>query len=426
MSVIKILPLIKPVKKTITIPGSKSYTNRALILATLTEKKVRIKNPLFSDDTKAMISCLSKLGIKIVTSKNKIVVSGSFKDIKDKKYILNANLSGTTIRFILALCCIVPGIKILQGEKGLNKRPIGDLVDVLRQLGAGIDYLDKNGFSPLKITTSKLKLGKVSINGEISSQFLSALLMILPIIGNVTINVVGAQISKSYVDMTINSIEQFGVKIINKNYKKYKVCGNQEYNIEEYNVEGDYSGAGYFAAIAALTKSKITIKNLNPKSIQGDREFLEFLKQMGNEIILGKNEMTIIGKSVKPVKINMENCPDQVQTLAVLAAFANGTTIINGVRSLRVKETERVKSLEQELAKMGIKTESNHDTLTIYGGDPKPAEINTYGDHRMAMSFAVAGTKLDGVIINNPNVVSKTFPDFWINLKKIGVKIKKI
>ena len=213
--------------------------------------------------------------------------------------------------------------------------------------------------------------------------------------------------------------------LASEKYKEYQMPEGQKYNIKEYSVEGDYSGAGYFAAIAVLTQSKITLKNLNPQSIQGDKEFLEFLKQMGNKIIFGDNEVTVIGKCVKPIKINMKNCPDQAQTLAVLAAFAKGITLIKGVRSLRVKETERVKALEQELAKMGIKTKSSVDTLTIYGGNPKAARIDTYGDHRMAMSFAVAGTKLKGMEINNPEVVSKTFPDFWEKIEQIGVQLIK-
>ncbi len=425
MNTKKINPLVKPVQITITIPGSKSYSNRALLMASLTKNPVRINNLLECDDTKAMINCLKTLEINIQKKGNKINVLGSIDDVVDQKYNLNANLSGTAIRFILALCCVIPGIKILQGQEGLNNRPIGDLVDALSQLGAKIEYLDKVGFPPIKITSSKLNPSKVSIKGGVSSQFLSALLMILPIIGNTTVNVIGEQVSKSYIDMTISSMEKFGVKITNKKYKEYQMPEGQKYNIKEYSVEGDYSGAGYFAAIAVLTQSKITLKNLNPQSIQGDKEFLEFLKQMGNKIIFGDNEVTVIGKCVKPIKINMKNCPDQAQTLAVLAAFAKGITLIKGVRSLRVKETERVKALEQELAKMGIKTKSSVDTLTIYGGNPKAARIDTYGDHRMAMSFAVAGTKLKGMEINNPEVVSKTFPDFWEKIEQIGVQLIK-
>jgi len=245
--------------------------------------------------------------------------------------------------------------------------------------------------------------------------------MISPIIGEVTINVLGNQISKPYIDMTIDTMDKFGVKVVNEDYKKYIVFGNQQYLINEYYVEGDYSSAGYFLGLAALTGSNITIKNLNPYSKQADRKFLEILQQMGNEVVLGEDQVTLIGHGIKAVNVDMEDCPDQVQTLAVLSTFAKGQTKITGVRSLRVKETERVKALEQEISKMGIKISSTNDSLTIEGGNPHSAEIDTYGDHRMAMSFAIAGAKLEGMIIKNSEVVSKTFPDFWEKLREIGV-----
>lgn len=435
MKKIKIEPTKKPFNASVEIPGSKSYTNRALIMAALTEGSVKILNPLFSDDTAALINCLKELGIEIKTKKNSIKVIGNISDIKDKEYQLNAKLSGTTIRFLSALCCIIPGIKILKGKESLNKRPIGELIGALKDLGAKIEYLEKSGFPPIKITSSKLENSKTIMHGDISSQFFSAILMIGPFIDDLEINVMGNQISKPYIDMTIESMKKFGVNVINDNYKLYKVPAGQKYEIKEYPVEGDFSSAGYFFAIAALTKSKLTLKNLNPKSKQGDKEFLEILEKMGNEakplscgnkLSYGNNEITIEGNGVRPIEVNMENCPDQVQTLAVLAAFAKGKTVITSIRSLRVKETERVLALQNELLKMGIKTESSHDSLTIYGGAPKSAEIDTYNDHRMAMAFAVAGTALDGMTINNPDVVTKTFPDFWKKLNEIGVKTNEI
>ena len=191
-----------------------------------------------------------------------------------------------------------------------------------------------------------------------------------------------------------------------------------------YTIEGDYSAAAYFFAIAALTHSTITVQILNPRSVQGDRLFLDVLKEMGNTVIYGKNGVTLRGSGVKPLpKVDMLRMPDQAQTLAVLTAFAEGKTTLTGIRSLRVKETERVRALQTELKKMGIKTESTQDTLTIYGGNPKPAIIDTYNDHRMAMSFAVAGAKLSGIKINNPEVVNKTFPQFWDVLQRAGVSI---
>jgi 3-phosphoshikimate 1-carboxyvinyltransferase len=420
---LEIIPNQLPLEGEIEIPGSKSYTNRALLLASLTDGKIRIKNPLFSEDTEAMLSCLEALMINIEKVENEIFVVGSIKDIKDDTYYLNAKLSGTTIRFILALSCVIPGVKIIKGDEGLNKRPISELVEALRQLGAEIDYLENEGFPPLKVTSSKLSPGVISLSGEISSQYVSALLMIAPLIGNLEINIEQEQVSKPYINMTLDTMEKFGVKVINENFQKYIVSDNKKYIQNEYLVEGDYSSAGYFFAIATLTHSKITLKNLNPHSKQADLEFLKILEKMGNTLNYGENKITIEGKTLVPLKVDMISCPDQIQTLAVLASFAQGKTIIEGIKSLRIKETNRVEALEKELSKMGIKTEISENQIVIYGGNPSPLEVDTYGDHRMAMSFAVAGTKLEGIKINDPEVVSKTFPTFWKKLEELGVKI---
>src|SRR3989338_7128109 len=426
MKSIRIQPLLDPIEAEVIIPGSKSYTNRALIIAAMTKNRVRIINPLISDDTRAMIKCLRTLGIRINLLDDSIEVIGSIDNIKNKTHELDVNLSGTTIRFMLTFLAIAPGIKILKGREGLNKRPIKNLVDALRQLGATIDYLNVEGHPPLRITSSVLKGGVITINGGISSQYFSALLMVAPLIGKLIIEVEGVQISKPYIDMTIDSMKNFGVSVINEDYKKYTVPDQQTYKVAEYIVEGDFSSAGYFFAIAALTKSTLTLKNLNPDSVQADRKILDILKKMGSKITYGENEITIQGKGIKVTEINMIDFPDQAQTLAVIAAFADGITKLSGIQSLRVKETERITALENELKKMGIRTSSTADTLIIYGGNPKAARINTHEDHRMAMSFAVAGTKLSGIEINDPAVVTKTFPEFWEKLNSIGIKTKSV
>lgn len=344
-------------------------------------------------------------------------------EIRDGEYKLNAKLSGTTIRFLLALSCVIPGKKYISGEESLNNRPIGELAGALKDLGAEIEYLKKPGYPPLVVKSSSLKLKKTRLHGDISSQFFSALLMIAPIIGGIEIEVMGNQISKPYINMTIELMKYFGVSVKNLDFKKYEVDSTQQYVKKDYVVEGDYSSAGYFLAIAALTKSKLTLKNLSSDSIQADKNFLKVLEELGNQIKFEGENLIIEGNGVKAINVNMENCPDQAQTLAVLLSFAKGKSVISGIRSLRVKETERILALQNELSKMGIKTESTIDTLTIYGGDPKAVEINTYNDHRMAMSFAVAGTVLEGMVINNPEVVTKTFPEFWEKLKSIGVGV---
>lgn len=420
MNIFDIRVLEKPVTATIDIPGSKSYTNRALVLAALTKGPVTLSHPLYSEDTEAMIDCLRTLGLRIETSLDQIIVYDDISIIQNRSYELNAKDSGTTIRFLLALLCLVPGTQVIRGNARLNNRPIKDLVDTLRQLGANIDSLEKEGQPPLKIHPCSLcSKGEVTVNASMSSQFLSALLMIAPVMDGLKISLSGELISQPYIAMTIDAMHGWGVDVLQMEDGGYHIPPRQQYHKNHYVIEGDFSSAGYFFAIAALTQSTITLKNLNPKSSQADRMFLNTLARMGNEMTISDYGITIKGRQVLPLSLAMEDCPDQVQTMAVLAAFAKGTTKISGVRSLRLKETERVHALKNELAKMGIKTEDTHDTLTIYGGNPHAAIIDTYGDHRMAMSFAVAGTKLPGMKIHHPEVVNKTFPSFWEKLRSL-------
>ncbi|MEK7132852.1 MAG: 3-phosphoshikimate 1-carboxyvinyltransferase, partial [Patescibacteria group bacterium] len=426
MKSIKIIPLSGPIKAKVAIPGSKSYTNRALLLAALTSNAVKIKNPLVSDDTHAMIACLRELGISCSFKGEYLEVSGNLQTIADRTYNLNANLSGTTIRFILALSAIIPGEKIIRGRGRLNERPIAHLIDGLRQLGASIEYVEKEGYPPVRVLSSRLNPGVVRMKGDVSSQFLSALLMVAPLIGEVAIEVDGEQVSRPYIEMTIDAMRAFGVVAHHEKFARYIVRAPQKYHANSYKIEGDASSASYFFAIAVLTKSTLTVTNMNPHSVQADMQFLKILESMGNEVIYGDDEITIKGKGVKALSVDMQDCPDQAQTLAVLSAFASGTTTIRGIQSLRVKETERVSAVERELAKMGIRTESTPDTLVIHGGNPRPASIDTYGDHRMAMAFAVAGASLPGIQINDPDVVSKTYPHFWNALESIGVCLEFI
>lgn len=398
---LEITPLKKPICARVRAPGSKSYTNRALILAALEKGPITLKNPLYSDDTEAMIGCLRTLGLKIETRPDQITVHGGVGYIENKSYQLFACDSGTTVRFMLALLCIVPGVKVIEGSKRLNERPISDLVDALRSLGAKIEYTGHEGRLPVKVSSSDLSGRSVYLRGDASSQFYSALLLISSHVpGGLSIHLTSPLISKPYADMTKSCLEGWKGK-------------------KEYVIEGDFSSAGYFFAIAVLTRSTITVENLNPSSLQADRKLLGILEKMDNKIILQENAICVEGKQIIPLDIDMEDCPDQVMTVAVLAAFAKGVTKISGVRSLRVKESERVLALKNELAKMGVRTEDTHDTLTIHGGSPHAAEIDTYGDHRIAMAFAVAGMHVPGIVIRHPEVVNKTFPTFWAVLRSM-------
>lgn len=417
MNTLQVVPFDHPIVTSIAIPASKSYTNRALVLGALTKGAVTLKNPLYSDDTEAMIHCLRTLGLRVETSPEKVVVVDDISSIQNRKYELFARDSGTTMRFLLALLCIAPGTHVLKGNKRLNERPIKGLVDALRSLGANIEYVESPEQPPLRILSSSLvRGGSVTIDASTSSQLLSALLMIAPMLGGVEINIHEHLISKPYVDMTIRQMRLAGVEVIEMERRGYRVPQGQSYQQHLYDIEGDFSSAAYFFAMAALTQSTVTLQNLNPISAQADRQFLAILEKMGNEVVIDSRGITIIGRHILPQSLNMEGCPDQVQTMAVLAAFAPGTTTITGIRSLRFKETDRVHALKIELGKMGIKVEDTQNTLAIYGGNPRSATIDTYGDHRMAMAFAVAGTKLPGMMIRDPDVVNKTFPTFWSTL----------
>jgi 3-phosphoshikimate 1-carboxyvinyltransferase len=367
-----------------------------------------------------MIGCLRTLGVEIEAKPDRLIVPGDISGVEDKYYELFAHDSGTTARFMLALLCLVPGVKILSGSKRLNERPIRDLVDALRKLGARIEYCNEEGKLPVRVLASTLSGGAVSLKGDLSSQFCSAILLIAPHISQgLTLHVTGPLISKPYVDMTLSCLRDWGVEVFSQEGASYWVPAQQRYQKTECIIEGDFSSAGYFFAIAVLTKATLIVENLNPSSAQADRKFLEILARMGNVVSDEENGVCVQGKGVIPIDVDMEDCPDQIMTLAVLAAFANGVTQISGVRSLRFKETERVLALKNELGKMGIRTEDTHNTLTIYGGAPRAAEIDTYNDHRIAMAFAVAGRRLSGMVIRHPEVVNKTFPTFWDVLRSL-------
>lgn len=425
MKTLKIIPLKNPIDKEVILPGSLSYTIRALNVALLTKGEVRIDNALISDDTLAMVGIIKTLGVKIVGGKNYFTVSGDISQIKDRAYELDVRLSGRTARSILATLCITPGIKTLTSSNAFKKRPVGDLVDGLRQLGANIEYLENEGFLPVKILSSTLNSGIVKIRGEKSSQFISAILMIAPLIGNITIEVIGQQSSKPFIDMTMSVMKSFGINVINENYARYVIEKKQDYiNPETFEVEADATAASYFFAIAALTKSRIRVSNLSPDSKQGDVRIVDILKMMGAQIEKNKKEKSILvtgTDTLKGVSVDMNDIPDVVQTLAIISAFAQGITKITGIPHLRIKEADRIHSTKNELDKMGIGVESTNDSLTITGGIPHSALIETYGDHRMAMAFAVAGTVIDSVEIKDPDVVAKSFPEFWETLQKIGI-----
>lgn len=424
MDTVKIIPLKKTLHTEVLIPGCLSYTIRALNLAAMTEGSVKIQNALKSDDTFAMVGVLKTLGINVEEGADYFTVHGTVDDVKIGEYTLDINISGRTARTVLALLCIVPGTKILTCKESFKKRPVADLVDGLRQLGAEIEYMEKEGYLPVKIKSSTLKAGITKMKGTVSSQYFSAIMMIAPKIGEITIEVIGDQASKPFIDVTISAMKEFGVEVINNDYKQYKISENSVYKQQTYIVEADAIAASYFWGIAAVTKSTIKVLNLPSTSAQGDVRFADILEKMGCVVIKNDKErwVEVTGTDeLHGITIDMNANPDTVQTLAVIAAYAKGTTHITGIHHLKIKETDRIEAPRKELEKMGVEVKATDDSMTITGGNPKSAEIDTYGDHRMAMAFAVAGTRTNGIAIKNPGVVSKSFPNFWETLKNIGI-----
>jgi 3-phosphoshikimate 1-carboxyvinyltransferase len=428
MKTIKISPLRKSIVGEVVIPGSKSLTNRALIMASLAKGVSKITGISKSDDSGVLITALKKIGIKIRQNANTVEIVGNDSNFTRFKGELKVGNAGTVTRFLISLACQIPGEISIDGSARIRERPVRDLVEALILMGAKIKYLGKKGFLPIVVRGGRLKGGTVSIKGNVSSQFISSLLIIAPLLKNsLTLKIIGKQVSKSYIDMTTDLMEKFGIEVEKNDLKSYFINTNQKYKAIDYEVDGDASGASYFFAIAALTGSRIKVKNIDPQSKQGDIEFTKILKNMGclvSENIIEKWIELEGPSSLKGIVVDMTLMPDTAQTLAVVAAFAKGTTKITGLQTLKIKETDRLTALKNELLKIGIISKITNNSITIQGGRPHKATIETYNDHRMAMSFAMAGTKISGIKIQNPEVVNKSFPEFWRQLKILGVKIR--
>ena len=412
-------------RSAVEIPSSKSYTNRALIIASLVDGKTILHNPLYSDDTKYMMESLEKIGVVFEKNNKDLVVYGNGGNfaLENDNVELFCGMAGTTSRFLTGLLALMDTNVVINGEGKILERPIGELVEGLRQIGVKIDYLGKTGSLPLRGNGKSIGFAgnhnEISMNGGVSSQYFTALMMVAPLLKNgLTINVIDKQVSSSYIDMTIDIMKTFGVDVVNKNYKQY-VIEPAKYRAVEYSVEGDWSSASYFCCLGALFDGGIEVANVNNNSVQGDKNFVELLKQMGAEVKYCTDSVFVRGRNLKPIDVDMKLMPDAAVSLAVLLSFVDGKSKITGLSTLKNKESDRLMALHNELKKLSIDTEIGDDFIIIYGGKPKVVgEIETYNDHRIAMSFAIAGAKLGGLKIKNPAVVSKSFPDFWNCLNK--------
>ncbi len=421
-NVIEIKPVTGKIDAVVSVPGSKSYTNRALITAALADGESTITNALFSDDTKYMASSLNALGIPIKDdlNANRFVINGKGGIIPAKQANLFIGNAGTAMRFLTAMLTLGNGVYEIDGIERMRQRPIQDLLDGLKQLGADVVSKFNNGCPPVLVRGKGLQGGSAVVNGDLSSQYFSALLMTAPYAKNdVSINVKGDLISKRYVDMTIALMRQFGVDVKNNEYRTFFVKSGQRYKAKHYEVEGDASAASYFFAAAAITDGKVRVMGIGSDSLQGDIHFVDVLKSMGCKVTKNANWIEVQGGALRGVDVDMGDMPDVAQTLASVAVFARGKTRIRNVKNMRIKETDRIAAVVNELRRMGISTVEYEDGLEIEPSKPEPAEIETYDDHRMAMSFALLGLRAHGIKIKHPECVSKTFPDYFQRLETL-------
>jgi 3-phosphoshikimate 1-carboxyvinyltransferase len=406
--------------KVIHIPGSKSITNRALLIAALASGTSTLKNVLFSDDTEYMINALSKLGIGMDIDKeqNEITVHGKDGVLENPGEPIFIGNSGTCARFLTTAVTLGQGDFVIDGNDRMQQRPIQDLVDGLKGLGVDIETGNDSGCPPLLVHASGLKGGITTVNGSTSSQYLSSILLSAPYATHpITININGKLVSRPYVVMSTRMMEEFGARVEWNADNEITTYTDQKYiGKDEYVIESDYSSASYFGAAAALTGSHVKMTLLPKNALQGDEAFLGILQRMGAKILQRGNTVEVKGTDqLRGINVDMFDCSDLVPTIAVLAAFAEGTTRITNVENIRVKESDRIDALATELQKIGADVTEYRDGLQIRGNASvlHDASISTYDDHRVAMSFSVAGLKIPGIVIENPGCVAKTYPTFF-------------
>ena len=410
----------------ITLPGSKSISNRTLLLAALASGNTEIRDVLASDDTARMLESLTKLGVKLdQIGEHDWRVHGCAGNFHNKQADLFLGNAGTAFRPLTAALAFSNGDYQLSGVARMHERPIGDLVDALQQAGANISYLGQPGFPPLKIAPAQADLSlPIKIRGDVSSQFLTALLMALPLSKQqASIDVVGELISKPYIEITLNLMAKFGVQVQRNGWQRFTIAANSVYTSPgQLCVEGDASSASYFLAAGVIAGS-VTVDGIGQHSIQGDVRFAEALSLMGGEISYGENYITAKkANKIKAIDLDCNHIPDAAMTLAVLALFADGTSTLRNIASWRVKETDRLTAMATELRKVGASVVEGSDYLQITPPTAIKANavIDTYDDHRMAMCFSLVSLAGVPITINDPACVNKTFPDYFACFAKIA------
>ncbi|KAF7766488.1 3-phosphoshikimate 1-carboxyvinyltransferase [Pseudoalteromonas undina] len=416
---------ISQVNGSVTLPGSKSLSNRILLLAALSNGTTVVENLLDSDDIRHMLGALAQLGVNVTLNDERTIatvegVGGVFKTPTEPLFLGNA---GTAYRPLTAVLAAIAGEYELIGEPRMEERPIGHLVDALQALGGNVSYLKNKDYPPLKIVGGKIAGGEVEIDGSISSQFLTALLMAAPLFkGDTHIKIKGTLVSKPYIDITLDVMARFGVTVEHDNYTTFFVKGAQQYQaVERIMVEGDASSASYFIAAAAIAGGEIEIKGVGAKSVQGDIGFAKVMEQVGAKIDWYDERLVVRKGELNGIDIDANAIPDAAMTLATVALFAKGPTAIRNIYNWRVKETDRLHAMATELKKVGAEVVEGHDFIEIT--PPKQfnnVAVDTYDDHRIAMCFAMVAVGGKPITINDPACTYKTFPTFFNVLASVS------
>lgn len=409
----------------INLPGSKSVSNRALLLAALACGKTVLTNLLDSDDVRHMLNALSELGINYTLSadRTRCDITGNGGPLRASGALeLFLGNAGTAMRPLAAALCLGQNEIVLTGEPRMKERPIGHLVDSLRQGGANIDYLEQENYPPLRLRGGFIG-GDIEVDGSVSSQFLTALLMTAPLAPEDTIiRVKGELVSKPYIDITLNLMKTFGVEITNHHYQQFVVKGGQQYHSPgRYLVEGDASSASYFLAAGAIKGGTVKVTGIGRKSMQGDIRFADVLEKMGATITWGDDFIACTRGELHAIDMDMNHIPDAAMTIATTALFAKGTTTLRNIYNWRVKETDRLFAMATELRKVGAEVEEGHDYIRITPpAKLQHADIGTYNDHRMAMCFSLVALSDTPVTILDPKCTAKTFPDYFEQLARMS------
>ncbi|HAF67850.1 MAG TPA: 3-phosphoshikimate 1-carboxyvinyltransferase, partial [Acidimicrobiaceae bacterium] len=414
--------LVEPPNARLDLPGSKSITNRALVVAGLADGESELSGVLFSQDTHVMMDSLQKMGVGIRQNPNglSVSISGTGGSLQKPAETIWVHQSGTTARFCLPLAALCRQEVTIDGDEQIKNRPHEELCKALQSLGAQIEYLEVPNSFPLVVNGKDLQGGRISLNGGISSQFISALLLAAPCFPDqLELNIDGDLVSRPYIDMTISVMQAFGAQVQRVNDRRY-VISPTGYRKSRYEIEPDASAASYFFAAAAISGGSITVEGIGSQSIQGDKGFVDIVEKMGAKVVRSDNALSVTGTgSLIGIDASMKEISDTVPTLAAIAPLASGPTVISDVAFIAQKESDRVTALITELRKIGIKAEKTETGMVIYPGEVQKGTIHTYDDHRIAMAFSILGLVVPGITLDSPQCVAKTFPSFFDVLDQV-------